>query len=423
MRVLFLHNNFPAQYRHVAAALAADPANQVVFLTQRQEGAMPGIRKRHYRPGREASSQAHHYLRGTEAAVLNGQAVWRACRDLSREGFVPDIVCSHSGWGNGLYIKDIFPNARHLSYFEWYYHGRGSDADFLKDPPLGADDLCRLRTRNASILMDLAHCDWGLSPTRFQVSRFPPVFRAKMSVLHDGIDVDFFVPAADARAKLAALRIPGLPTGPETELLTYATRGMEPYRGFPQFMRAAARLLAERPRLHAVVVGEDRVAYGRPLPPGQSWRRRMMEELRIDPARIHFTGLLPYPDYLTVLQASDVHVYLTVPFVLSWSLLEAMSAGCLIVASNTPPVRELIVDDREGLLTEFFDIEAMAARIAGALERTDRGEPLRRAARSRIQRNYALRDLLPRHLDLIRQVAAGSLPPGTAGRNSGTRLA
>lgn len=188
-------------------------------------------------------------------------------------------------------------------------------------------------------------------------------------------------------------------------------------------MRAAARLLAERPRLHAVVVGEDRVAYGRPLPPGQSWRRRMMDELRIDPARIHFTGLLPYPHYLTVLQASDAHVYLTVPFVLSWSLLEAMSAGCLIVASNTAPVRELIVDEREGLLTDFFDIEAMAARIAEALERPDRGAPLRRAARSRILRNYALRNLLPRHLELIRQVAAGSLPPGDAGPKSGTRVA
>jgi len=411
MRVLFLHNNFPGQYRHVAAALAADPANEVVFVTQRKEGAMPGVRKRLYRPSREASAQAHHYLRGTEAAVLNGQAVWRACRDLARDGFVPDIVCSHSGWGNGLYVKDAFPQARSLTYFEWYYHGRGSDADFLKDPPLEADDHCRLRTRNASILLDLAQCDWGLSPTRFQLSRFPPVFRSKMTALHDGVDVTFFAPAADARAKLAALRIPGLPVGQGVELLTYATRGMEPYRGFPQFMRAAARLLAERPRLHVIVVGEDRVAYGRPLPPGESWRQRMMAELAIDPSRIHFTGLLPYPDYLTVLQASDVHVYLTVPFVLSWSLLEAMSAGCLLVASDTAPVRELIVDGREGLLADFFDTSALAGRIAGALERSDRGAPLRQAARARIVRNYALRDLLPRQLALIRQVAAGALPP------------
>lgn len=418
MRVLFLHNNFPAQYRHVAAALAATPGTEVAFLTQRRSGELPGVRKLVYRPSREASKQVHHYLRGTETAVLNGQAVWRACRDLAKGGFVPDIVCSHSGWGNGLYAKEAFPRARSLVYYEWYYHGLGSDADFLNDPPLGADDLCRLRTRNAAILLDLAQCDWGLSPTRFQLSRFPEIFHPKMSVLHDGIDTDFFAPAADPRGKLAALALPGLPAEsllrPETEIVTYATRGMEPYRGFPQFMRAVAKVLRERPQAQAIVVGEDRVAYGRQLPPGESWRKRMMAELQIDPGRIHFTGLLPYPHYLTVLQASDAHVYLTVPFVLSWSLLEAMAAGCLVVGSDTAPVRELIADGRDGLLADFFDTDALAGRIVAALELPERGTALRLAARQRILRDYALRDLLPRQLQLIRDIAAGSLPPTLA---------
>lgn len=412
MRVLFLHNNFPAQYRHVAPALAAGGRHEVVFVTQRDGASLPGVRNRVYRPSREAAKEAHHYLRGTETSVLNGQAVWRVCRDLAREGFVPDIVCSHSGWGNALYIKDVFPKTRTLLYYEWYYHGLNSDADFLRDPPLSADDLCRLRTRNASILLDLAACDWGISPTRFQLSRFPVLFRQKMSALHDGIDVTYFAPAADAREKLAKLAIPGLPLTPETEIVTYATRGMEPYRGFPQFMRAAARVLRERPQAHAVVVGEDRVAYGRQLPPGESWRQRMMADLQIDPARIHFTGLLPYPDYLTVLQASDAHIYLTVPFVLSWSLLEAMATGCLVIGSDTAPVQELITDGVEGLLADFFDEEALAGRIHAALDLPARGAALRQAARQRIVNEYALQDLLPRHLALIRDVAAGVLPPG-----------
>ncbi|MEQ8345451.1 MAG: glycosyltransferase [Sneathiellaceae bacterium] len=412
MRVLFLHNNFPAQYRHVAPALAADGANEVVFVTQRDRGSLPGVRNRIYRPTRDAARETHHYLRGTETAVLNGQAVWRVCRELAREGFVPDLVCAHSGWGNALYIKDVFPRVRSLMYYEWYYHGLNSDADFLNDPPLSADDLCRLRTRNASILMDLAACDWGISPTRFQLSRFPTLFRQKLSALHDGIDVTFFAPAADAREKLGRLAIPGLPLTPETEIVTYATRGMEPYRGFPQFMRAAARVLRERPQAHAVVVGEDRVAYGRQLPPGESWRQRMMDELKIDPARIHFTGLLPYPDYLTVLQSSDAHIYLTVPFVLSWSLLEAMATGCLVIGSQTAPVQELITDGVEGLLADFFDEDALAGRIHAALDLPERGAALRQAARRRIVEGYALQDLLPRHLGLIRDVAAGALPPG-----------
>ena len=410
MRVLFLHNNFPAQYRHVAPALAAS-GHEVAFVTQRQGGALPGVRTRVYKPSRQAAKETHHYLRGTESAVLNGQAVWRVCRDLAREGFVPDIVCSHSGWGNALYVQDVFPQVRSLVYYEWYYRGRGSDADFLQDPPLGADDLCRLRTRNASILLDLAACDWGISPTRFQMSRFPGLFRQKMTVLHDGIDVNFFAPTEDARAKLAALAIPGLELKPETEIVTYATRGMEPYRGFPQFMRAAAQVLKERPQAQAIVVGEDRVAYGRQLPPGESWRQRMMDELKIDPARIHFTGLLPYPDYLTVLQSSDCHIYMTVPFVLSWSLLEAMATGCLIVGSDTAPIRELIDDGAEGLLADFFDTDALAGRIHAALDLPDRGQVLRQAARRRIVDGYALQDLLPRHLRLIREVAGGPLPP------------
>ena len=406
MRVLFLHNNFPAQWRHAAATLAADPKNVVVFGTQRREGQIPGVRKAYYKPARAPNPKIHHYIRNLEEAVLNGQAVWRLCMELKKRGFVPDVVCAHSGWGPGLYVKDAFPDTRLLCYFEWYYHARGTDADFLPDSKVGEDDLCRIRTRNAPILLDLAAADWGQVPTRFQWSQFPEVFHSKLTVLHDGIDADFFKPAERPERKFGNLDLSGA-----REIVTYSTRGMEPYRGFPEFMRAAAKILARRPDCHVVVVGQDRVAYGRQLPEGESWKKRMLAELAFDKSRLHFTGLLPYPEYLKMLQASHAHVYLTVPFVLSWSLLEAMSTGCLVVGSATPPIQEVMRDGETGLLTDFFDVDALAARIEDALDHQAKYAPIRAAARRFAVKHYALKDLQPRQLRLIRSLAAGQVPP------------
>lgn len=406
MRILFLHNNFPAQYRHIATAMASEGGHQLVFGTQAKAGEIAGVTKAFYKPSREVREQTHHYVRNLESAVLNGQAAYRMFMDLKKKGFVPDIVCGHSGWGPTLYVKDAFPDTKLLSYFEWYYRAHGSDADFLPESDISADDECRIRTRNAAILLDLANCDWGLCPTLFQREQFPKFFHNKLSVLHDGVDTDFFRPDPDARMKVGDLDLSGA-----REVVTYATRGMEPYRGFPHFMQALARLQKQRPDLQAVVVGQDRVAYGRKLPDGKTFKQKMLDELELDMDRVHFTGLLPYGDYLKVLQASHVHVYLTVPFVLSWSLIESMATGCLIVSSDTPPVREVIQDGRQGLLVDFFDVEGLAGRIGEALDNRGKLEPLRVAARDVALKRYALKDNLPRQLRLIREVAAGNLPP------------
>ncbi len=406
MRVLFLHNNFPAQYRHVATSLAAEQGHQLVFGTQAKNGEIPGVTKAFYKPAREVRAETHHYVRNLESAVLNGQSVYRMCMDLKRQGFVPDLVCGHSGWGPTLYVKDAFPDTRVLSYFEWFYHAHGSDADYLPESEISADDECRIRTRNAAILLDLANCDWGLCPTLFQRDQFPKIFHNKLTVLHDGVDTDFFRPDPDAVMKVGDLDLSGA-----KEIVTYATRGMEPYRGFPQFVEAVARLQKQRPEMHAVIVGQDRVAYGRKLPDGRTFKQKMLEELELDMSRVHFTGLLPYGDYLKVLQASHAHVYMTVPFVLSWSLIESMATGCLIISSDTEPVREVIRDGKQGLLVDFFDVEGLAGRIAEALDNRHDLAHLGQAARDVVLKGYALKDTLPKHVRLLKSVAAGTLPP------------
>jgi len=406
MRVLFLHNNFPAQYRHVARKLAEKKKNQVVFASHRAVEKIPGVINLLYKPHREGKPETHHYLRTTETAVINGQSLFRACLDLKKKGFEPDIICAHSGWGPSLYVQELFPKAKLLCYFEWYYHAFGSDADFLPDSKMEYDDASRIRTKNVPVLMDLAHCDWGQIPTHFQASQFPDIFKPKLSVLHDGVDTSFFKPDPKAEKKFGDLDLSHV-----DEILTYATRGMEPYRGFPEFMRAANLLMKQRPDLHVVVVGNDRVAYGKKLPKGESWRKRMVEELDFDESRLHFTGLLPYPEYLKVLQASTVQAYLTVPFVLSWSLIESLSCGALVVASDTAPVKEVITDGENGFLVDFFDHEAFADRLAYALDNHKDLGHMREAARKTVLENYALKDLSPRHLRLIKDVANGTLPP------------
>ncbi|NET71923.1 MAG: glycosyl transferase family 1, partial [Sphaerospermopsis sp. SIO1G2] len=243
-KILFLHPNFPAQFRHLAAILGQDSNYQVVFGTKRKEGTIPGVSKAIYEPSRTAASQTHHYVRNLENAVLTGQAVYRISEQLKSQGFIPDIVYGHSGWGPTLFMKEIFPKAELLCFFEWFYRARGSDADFDPNDPLNADDLCRIHIKNSPILLDLYNCDRGLAPTNWQRQQFPSEFDSKISVCHDGIDTNFFQPKPDA--KLVLPRI-DLDLSHVSEIVTYVARGMEPYRGFPQFMEAVALIQELRP--------------------------------------------------------------------------------------------------------------------------------------------------------------------------------
>ncbi len=403
MKILFLHSNFPAQFRHLAVNLAKDSSNRIVFGTSREEGQIAGVYKFIYTPARKARKETHHYVKPMENAVLQGQAVYRELNKLKNDGFYPDVVYGHSGWGPTMFIKDVFPRTKLLCYFEWFYNSEGSDVGFDPSEPLTPDDKLRIRVKNAPILTDLYSCDAGLCPTQWQRAQFPREYHHKLNVLHDGIDTQYFSPRQDEKLILPSK---GLDLSDVREIVTYVSRGMEPYRGFPQFMETVSLLQKRRKNCHVVVVGEDRVAYGRQLPAGKTYKKLMLDKFDFDLSRLHFTGRLPYPQYLQVLRASSVHVYLTRPFVLSWSMLEAMSTGCLLIASNTPPVTEIIKDGANGILVDFFSPKNILEKIETALDNPDRMNPLKINARKTILEKYNLKDLLPKHLEWIKDIIA-----------------
>lgn len=407
MRFLFLHPNFPAQYRHIITALGSDPNNEVIFGTknERPEWNIPGVKKILFTPSREPRPETHHYVRPLESAVLYGQAVYRVADQLKAQGFVPDIICGHSGWGPTLFVKDMFPNTPLFCYFEWFYNAIGSDADFDPADPLTPDDYPRIRIKNSPILIDLYSCDWGISPTYWQQSQFPKEFHNKISVLHDGVDTEYFRPNPGSK-----LVLPNLDLSEVDEIVTYVARGMEPYRGFPEFIESLAYIQERRPNCHVVVVGSERVCYGKSLPNGESYKDYMLKKVPLDLSRVHFVGPLPYGLYLKVIQASSAHIYLTRPFVLSWSMIEAMSTGCLIIGSDTEPVREVIRDGENGLLVDFFSPKQIADRVDQVLDHPNRMAEIRANARKTALENYSLAELIPRHIQLIKDIAKGNLP-------------
>ncbi len=399
MKILFLHPNFPAQFRHLATVLGQDAGNTVIYATNRHEGQIAGVTKVVYEKSRTVHPETHHYVRPLENAVLEAQGVYRVAQKLKHQGFYPDVVYGHSGWGPTLFMKDIFPKATLLGYFEWFYKAYGSDASFDPSEPINADDEARIRIKNAPILLDLATCDRGLSPTKWQRSQFPLEFHSKIKVHHDGIDTNYFKPLPNAKLFLPRI---GLDLTEAAEIVTYVARGMEPYRGFPQLIETIFILQKKRPQCHFVIVGKDRVAYGKSLPDGKTYKKVMLEQFSLDRSRVHFTDLLPYSEYLQVLQASSAHIYLTRPFVLSWSMLEALSTGCLIVASDTAPVTEVIEDGVNGLLVDFFSPEQTSDRIIEALDNPEQMAAIRIKARETILENYDLAKLLPQHLQWVK---------------------
>jgi len=397
MNIVFIHQNFPGQFRHIASALASDPENRVISISQEHAPKLKSVRNISYKPARNITKGIHPYLESSEAHVLNGQAVARVLLALKRRGFRPDVIFAHTGWGEALYVKDIFQDVPLVGFFEFFYRARGADVCFDPEYPLDLDGTLRVRTRTAIHLLSLDACNFGITPTRWQRSVFPGEYWPKLNVIHEGIDTDRVIPKPDTILKLPN----GETLRAGSEVITYVARNLEPYRGFHMFMRTTAEICRRRPRAHIVIVGGDDVSYGARLPPGDNYRKRMLMEVEIDHSRVHFLGRIPYEDYLSVLQVSSAHVYLTVPFVLSWSMLEAMSAGCLVIGSDTPPVREVIRHGENGLLVDFFSPKSLADTIDQVLDHPEHYQKMRQAGRETIIKDYSLRQGLEEYLRLI----------------------
>ena len=336
------------------------------------------------------------------AMIIRGKAAAGAMQALNENGFVPDVVFAHPGWGEALFVKDVFPAARLLVYGEYYYGAEGGDTCF--DPEFSQPSLQnsqRITLKNTHLLHALSACDAALSPTMFQKMQHPAWGQGKIKVIHDGIDTERFRPNPAAWVQLKSA---GLTLRAGDEVITFVARHLEPYRGYHIFMRALPLLQKLRPQARIVIVGGDGVSYGAPAPQGESWKSRCLKEVgdRLDLQRIHFVGKVPHGLLTQLMQVSAAHVYLTYPFVLSWSLLEAMSIGCLIVASDTAPLREVIEHEKNGILVDFFDPENLANKIANTLEHSEQLKYLRIAARQTIARNYDFQSIcLPAQIEFV----------------------
>lgn len=375
----------------------AAAGHDVVFISQKGKPTPRGVRKVEYEPHRKVTPKIHPYLAGTESAILNGQAVARVGFALREKGFSPDIMIGNPGWGETLFLKDVWPETPLISLSEFYYNGTGSDVGFDPEFATGPDAVLRARARSAQHLLAIEAADFAYAPTEWQKAQFPAAYQDKIRVIHDGIDTGFIRPDSEAR-----FQVPGGPElGRGDEVLTYVSRNLEPYRGIHSFMRALPAILEARPEAQVVIVGGDDVSYGGKPASGNSWREVLLGEVGPLPDRVHFTGRIPYSSYLRLLQVSSVHLYLTYPFVLSWSMLEAMSAGAFVLGSATPPVEEVIEDGVNGWLVPFFDAAAMASRVAEALAVREDVGALRQAARETVVSRYDLLDCLARQRQLI----------------------
>ncbi|WP_112661578.1 glycosyltransferase [Microvirga flavescens] len=405
--VLFLHQNFPGQYKLLAEELSLRDNFKVVALGQGTPFGfeLGNVEYVGYSSRPDPNADLFPPLTFFSEQVRRGDAVRWQLMELKERGFTPDLCFVHPGWGEALFLRDVFPESKLVSYLEYGYRNSGSELEFDPEFPAPPSDLNYVSLRNLPSWQAAAVSDALVSPTRWQAGTFPPALAGRITVIHEGIDTSVAAPAAPSPVVLPS----GATLREGQPLITYVARSLEPYRGFHTFMRALPRLLEILPDAHVAIVGKEPPSYGRNPPEGGTWKQRMLKEVGddIDTERVHFFGTLPYPELINLFRRSSAHVYLTYPFVLSWSLIDAMACGCAIVASATEPVEEVIRDGENGLLADFFDHQALAEKLALVVDDQNLRQRLSKNARQTAVSQFDFKTVaLPAYEKLIADLLA-----------------
>lgn len=397
MKILFIHQNFPGQFRYLAPALISR-GHQVIAISMNGID-LPGVDRRQYQPFHSSTPGIHPWLVDFETKIIRGEAVLHLISGMKANGYSPDLIIAHPGWGESLFVKDVWPNTRFVIYCEFFYHLHGGDINFdqeFSNQTIHTQASLLLKNLNNYLHFNIA--DAGISPTQWQRSTFPESFQKKIEVIHEGVDTELFRPNPNVSINFGG----SFALSKQNEIITFISRNLEPYRGYHSFMRALPKILRARPNAHVLIVGGSGVGYGSAPPSDGTWKDIYLNEVRndVDLSRIHFLGNVNYEIFTVVLQISTAHVYLTYPFVLGWSCIEAMSTGCAIVGSDTQPVREVINHNWNGVLVNMFSYDEISNQVIGLLE-----NEAKRIFLGTNARKYAIENFDRQSICLPKQVA------------------
>ena len=402
-KILFVHNGASSRFGFLGTALNA-LGHQCAILNGPDGLDLPDMPAKRWKLRGRPSQNIYRPAIRAEIDFLRGRAAAEAAREFQAEGFEPDLIIGHPGWGEMLFLREVFPNARQIHVGEFFYRSHGADVNF--DPEFGQldfDGQVNIHAKNAGLALSYAEADWIVCPTPFQASVISRGLQSRVRIIHEGVDTALAQRVPDASIRFSS----GLTLGIHDQVVTFINRRFEPMRGFHVFMRSMPQFLALAPEAHVLIVGaDDPNVYGMRAPNNSTWKKILLEEVgsRLDFSRLHFIGSLDYMNLIRVLSLSSAHVYFTYPFVLSWSLLDAMSSECLVVGSDTAPVRDAIRHGENGLLTDFFNQPALAEVLASACKEPERYQHLRQAARrSAIEEFDRATICEPAWLDLVNE--------------------
>lgn len=404
MNIVFIHYELPGQFLHLIRYLAKQPQYNVFGICHKNAEATNDSSLYQqlytYQPKQLDSSSTHHYVTDLQRSVLNAQAVFEILQRCLLQKIHFDLAVAHTGWGETLYFKDSYPGTPLLGYAEFFFHAKGADAGFDPAYPLSKDRILQIKTLNAQLLLGMNECDALVTPTNWQKSLFPALWQKNINVIHEGVDVDICKPNQDITFTLPD----GTQLSRQHEIVTYSARNLEPYRGFPVFLKAVERVCQRRPDCHIIITGGDQVSYSKKLADGECYREKCLQTVSLPEGRVHFLGKVSHTTHIQLLQLSSVHIYLSYPFVLSWSFIEAMACGCVIIASDTPPVMDLLEPEINGIAVNFFDDEDMANQVDAVFNHPQRKKHLGQAAEKKIKQYYQHRFSINHYLNLFKQL-------------------